>query len=72
MDCVDKAPKDATHFKELSSMPDDDSEDSDKEEQEKQIQDLIKSLGIRRYCCKMRLFTCKDIVEDIVPVNNNI
>ena len=43
-----------------------------KEEQEKQIQDLIKSLGIRRYCCKMRLFTCKNIVENIVPVNNNI
>lgn len=42
------------------------------EEQEKEIQKLIQSLNIRRYCCKMRLFTCKDIVQDIVPVNNDI
>jgi DNA-directed RNA polymerase subunit N (RpoN/RPB10) len=41
-------------------------------EQENQIQKLIQSLGIRRYCCKMRLMTCKDIVQDIVPINNNI
>ena len=43
-----------------------------KEEQEKEIQKLIQGLGLRRYCCRMRLFTCLDIVEDIVPVNNNI
>ena len=41
-----------------------------KEEQEEEIKKLIQSLGIRRYCCKMRLFTCKDIVQDIVPINN--
>ena len=43
-----------------------------KEEQEKEIQKLIQNIGLRRYCCRMRLFTCKDIVQDIVPVNNNI
>ena len=43
-----------------------------KEEQEKEIQTLIQGLGIRRYCCRMRLFTCLDIVEDIVPVDNSI
>lgn len=43
-----------------------------KEEQEKEIQKLIQGLGIRRYCCRMRLFTCLDIVQDIIPVSNNI
>ena len=42
-----------------------------KEQQEEEISKLIKSLKIRRYCCRMRLFTCVDIVNDIVPVNNN-
>ena len=42
------------------------------EDQEKEIQKLIQSLGIRRYCCKMRLMTCKDLVQDIVPINNNL
>jgi DNA-directed RNA polymerase subunit N (RpoN/RPB10) len=42
------------------------------EEQEIKIQELIYSLGIRRYCCKMRLMTCKDIVQDVTPVNNDI
>jgi DNA-directed RNA polymerase subunit N (RpoN/RPB10) len=40
------------------------------EEQASEIQKLIKSLNIRRYCCKMRLFSGKDIVQDIVPVEN--
>jgi DNA-directed RNA polymerase subunit N (RpoN/RPB10) len=40
-------------------------------EQGEQISQLIKSLGLRRYCCKMRIMTCKDIVQDIVPVSNN-
>ena len=43
-----------------------------KEEQEKEIQKVIQGLGIRRYCCRMRLMTCVDIVEDIVPIDNNI
>lgn len=37
------------------------------EEQADEIQKLIKSLNIRRYCCKMRIMTCKDIVEDVIP-----
>ena len=44
----------------------------DKEQQGEEIQKLIQGLGIRRYCCKMRLMTCKDIVEDIVPINNDL
>jgi len=43
-----------------------------KEEQENEIQKLIQNIGLRRYCCRMRLMTCKDIVQDIVPVNNNL
>ena len=43
-----------------------------KEQQEQEIQKLIQKEGPRRYCCKMRLFTCLDIVQDIVPVDNNI
>jgi len=39
--------------------------DSDKE---LEIQKLINSLKFRRYCCKMRLMTSKDIVQDILPV----
>ena len=41
-----------------------------KEMQENKIQELIKSLKIRRYCCKMRLMTCKDLVQDITPISN--
>ncbi len=41
------------------------------EEQAVEIQTLIKGLGLRRYCCRMRLMTGKDIVQDIVPVENN-
>ena len=41
-----------------------------KEDQEILIQKLIQKLA-RRYCCRMRLFTCLDIVQDIVPVNND-
>ena len=40
---------------------------SDKEK-ELEITKLIKSLNIRRYCCKMRLMTCKDVVQDILPI----
>ena len=40
------------------------------EQQNEKIKELINSLKIRRYCCKMRLMTCKDIVQDILPVEN--
>ncbi len=33
-----------------------------------QLSKLLLSLNIRRYCCKMRLMTAKDIVQDILPV----
>lgn len=37
-----------------------------------EIRNLIQSLNLRRYCCKMRLMTCKDIVQDIQPIVQNI
>ena len=40
------------------------------EEQQKKIQQLIMKLDIPRYCCRMRIMTCKDMVEEILPVNN--
>jgi len=36
------------------------------EEQSKKIQLLLNSLGIRRYCCKMRLMTMKDQSKEII------
>ena len=38
-------------------------------EQSNEISNLVKTLGISRYCCRMRLITTKDIVQDILPVN---
>lgn len=38
------------------------------EEREKELSKLLLSLGFRRYCCKMRMMTYKDIVKDILPV----
>jgi DNA-directed RNA polymerase subunit N (RpoN/RPB10) len=40
------------------------------QQQEEEIQKLLKSLKIRRYCCRMRIMTTKDIVEDIIPAEN--
>jgi DNA-directed RNA polymerase subunit N (RpoN/RPB10) len=40
--------------------------DLSEEEQAEQIQLLLKSLNIRRYCCRMRIMTTKDIVQDII------
>ena len=39
------------------------------EEQEKLISNLVKNLKVRRYCCKMRIMTCKNMVEEIMPVS---
>ena len=41
-----------------------------KKDTEEQIQELIKSLKIRRYCCRMRLLTTVDLVKDILPIDN--
>ena len=38
------------------------------EEKEKAMSKLLLGLGLRRYCCKMRMMTYKDIVQDILPV----
>jgi DNA-directed RNA polymerase subunit N (RpoN/RPB10) len=41
------------------------------EMKEKELSKLLLGLKIRRYCCKMRMMTYKDIVQDILPVVNN-
>lgn len=40
----------------------------DEESQGKEIEKLIKSLNFRRYCCRMRVMCYKDLVKDILPV----
>jgi DNA-directed RNA polymerase subunit N (RpoN/RPB10) len=40
------------------------------EEKETKKQELLLSLNLRRYCCKMRIMTYKDIVQDILPIPN--
>ena len=40
------------------------------EDQEKEITNLLLSLKLRRYCCKMRIMSYKDIIQDILPVQN--
>jgi DNA-directed RNA polymerase subunit N (RpoN/RPB10) len=41
-------------------------EELSEEQQAAEIQQLLKSLNIRRYCCRMRVMTTKDIVQDII------
>ena len=41
-----------------------------KEKQGEEIQKLLKSLKLRRYCCRMRMMTYKDIVHEIIPLPN--
>lgn len=40
------------------------------EEKEKEITKLLLGLGLKRYCCKMRMMSYKDIVQDIIPIQN--
>lgn len=40
------------------------------EKQGEEIQKVIKSLNLRRYCCRMRVMTAKDLSEDILPVSD--
>ena len=42
--------------------------DLSEEEQGEEIQKLIQSLKLRRYCCKMRVMTAKDLSVDILPI----
>jgi hypothetical protein len=39
-----------------------------KKEQEIQISELLLSLKLRRYCCRMRMMTYKDLVYEILPI----
>jgi len=34
-------------------------------QQNEEIHKMIQSLGLRRYCCKMRLLTCVDLAKEI-------
>ena len=40
------------------------------EQKEKDLTKLLLSLNLKRYCCKMRMMTYKDIVQEIMPVQN--
>ena len=42
-----------------------------KKQADEEISNLIKTIGLRRYCCKMRLRTYKDLIEEILPVSEN-
>ena len=37
-------------------------------QKEDELSKLLIGLKLRRYCCKMRIMTYKDIVQDILPV----
>jgi DNA-directed RNA polymerase subunit N (RpoN/RPB10) len=41
------------------------------EEREQEISKLLLSLNLRRYCCKMRMMTYKDVVHDIIPIEQS-
>ena len=46
------------------------------EKKDEEMSKLITSsmfveLGLKRYCCKMRLMSYKDMVEDILPVSES-
>ena len=47
-----------------------DNEKLSEEDKESKIQQILKDLKFRRYCCRMRVMSCKDLVEDIIPVEN--
>ena len=38
-------------------------------QKEEEITKLLLSLNLRRYCCKMRVMTYKDIVQDVLPIS---
>ena len=41
------------------------------EQQSADISKLVKTLNLRRYCCRMRLISSKDIVQDVLPVSSD-
>jgi DNA-directed RNA polymerase subunit N (RpoN/RPB10) len=40
-------------------------------QREEEISKAIKSAKLRRYCCSMRLMASKDLVKDILPINDD-
>ena len=42
-----------------------------KEDKEKLKEKLLQSLKLRRYCCKMRIMSYKDIVYEILPIEDD-
>ena len=42
-----------------------------KKEKELKISTVLKSLGLRRMCCRMRMMSFKNLVDDILPVQNH-
>lgn len=41
------------------------------EEKEQKKTELLMSLNLPRYCCKMRMISYKDIVTDIIPIKKD-
>lgn len=41
------------------------------EEKEILLTKVLLDLNIKRYCCKMRMMSYKDIIDIIMPINNN-
>jgi DNA-directed RNA polymerase subunit N (RpoN/RPB10) len=56
-----------TKSKEICNNP-----NQTKEEKEKLKEELLKTVKLRRYCCRMRLMSYKDIVQDILAVDENM
>ena len=42
----------------------------DEETRSLEIKKLITSLKFRRYCCNMRIMSYKDLVQDILPIDD--
>ena len=53
-----------TKSKEICDNP-----NTTKIEKEQLKENLLKSIKLRRYCCRMRLMSYKDLVQDILPVS---
>jgi DNA-directed RNA polymerase subunit N (RpoN/RPB10) len=56
-----------TKSKEICDNP-----NNTKEAKEKLKEKLLKTLKIRRYCCRMRLMSYKDLVQEILPIIEDI
>jgi DNA-directed RNA polymerase subunit N (RpoN/RPB10) len=41
------------------------------DDKQKLLTKLLLNLNLPNYCCKMRVMTSKDIVQDILPIPNN-